>query len=208
MIKKDKVALRKNSPYRASLTREHFLFHEMRIVSSLLNKGLSDDQVVKKVYEDNLFQYPTEKSLKSIAKTCIKRIKAMDNKKLTEMIEISMTYESKHICLYAMMKQHRLMRDFMISVIGEKYRTRDYNFDDLDIITYLNSLEEQDDYVQSWSDTTLKKIKWIIKNTLVQTDYLENIRSKKLRKVLIDSDIKEEIINNGDKIALKAFGIR
>lgn len=49
--------------YIASLTREPFLFYEMRSTAKLMVEGKSDDAIVKEIVEQNLFQYPTEKSI-------------------------------------------------------------------------------------------------------------------------------------------------
>ena len=46
-------------PYIASLTREPFLFYEMRSTAKIMSEGISDDAIVKKNVEQNLFQYPT-----------------------------------------------------------------------------------------------------------------------------------------------------
>ena len=58
-------------PYIASLTREPFLFYEMRSTAKLMAEGNSDDAIVKEIVEQNLFQYPTEKSITRMAKACI-----------------------------------------------------------------------------------------------------------------------------------------
>ena len=50
-------------PYIASLTREPFLFYEMRSTAKLMAEGNSDNAIVKEIVEQNLFQYPTEKSI-------------------------------------------------------------------------------------------------------------------------------------------------
>ena len=55
-------------PYIASLTREPFLFYEMRSTAKLMAEGNSDDAIVKEIVEQNLFQYPTEKSITRMAK--------------------------------------------------------------------------------------------------------------------------------------------
>ena len=55
-------------PYIASLTREPFLFYEMRSTAKLMAEGNSDDTIVKEIVEQNLFQYPTEKSITRMAK--------------------------------------------------------------------------------------------------------------------------------------------
>ena len=48
------------SPYKGSgqITREKFLFYEMRIAARLMEEGLSDSDVEERIVEDNLFQYP------------------------------------------------------------------------------------------------------------------------------------------------------
>ena len=63
------------NPYKGSgqITREQFLFYEMRTTAKLINEGFDEKELIEKIIEDNLFQYPTEKSVKAMAKTCIKR---------------------------------------------------------------------------------------------------------------------------------------
>lgn len=60
--------------YKSSLTREPFLFYEMRTVCRLLDKGVARDDIVKTFEKQNLFQYPTEKSVRRMAKACLARV--------------------------------------------------------------------------------------------------------------------------------------
>ena len=69
--------------YKASLTREPFLFYEMRSTAKLMAEGNSDDAIVKEIAEQNLFQYPTEKSITRMAKACIKRLHALEDNQLS-----------------------------------------------------------------------------------------------------------------------------
>ena len=54
-----------NSPYAhsGSLTREQFLFFEMRTTAKLMIEGLTDEEIYERIYSENLFQFPTEKSI-------------------------------------------------------------------------------------------------------------------------------------------------
>ena len=148
--------------YIASLTREPFLFYEMRSTAKLMAEGNSDDAIVKEIVEQNLFQYPTEKSITRIAKACIKRLHALEDDSLVSAIASQPTDVAKQICLYALMKQSRLAWEFMVTVIGEKYRLRDTSFGKIDLNTFFMRLQEQNDTVASWSDTTITKLKQII----------------------------------------------
>ena len=72
------------SPYKGSgqITREKFLFYEMRTAARLMEEGLSDSDVEERIVEDNLFQYPTEKSIRQMAKTCIRRLHGLQDESL------------------------------------------------------------------------------------------------------------------------------
>ena len=69
--------LRNYSPYNAAITREQFLFYEMRITSKLVCEKLGDNILVERITRENLFQYPTEKSLRRMAHVCIRRLNAL-----------------------------------------------------------------------------------------------------------------------------------
>ena len=64
--------------YSGSLTREQFLFYEIRTVSSLILQGESCDEIYHVISTEYMFQFPTEKMIKSITNTCFKRIDAMN----------------------------------------------------------------------------------------------------------------------------------
>ena len=192
-------------PYIASLTREPFLFYEMRTTAKLICEGLEDAEVVSRIAEENLFQYPTEKTISRIPRACIKRLRAMEDESLIQAISIQPTDVAKQICLYAMMKQSRLVWEFMITVIGEKYRLRDSSFGKIDLNTYFMRLQEQDDTVATWSDNTITKLKQVLARVLVETEYLDNLKSDHLNPVWLQPILENAIRSNGDLSALPAF---
>ena len=192
-------------PYIASLTREPLLFFEMRTTARLMIEGLGDDEIVDQICKDNLFQYPTEKSIRKMAGACVKRLKNMGDDTLISAIASQPNDVAKQICLYALMKQSRLVWEFMITVVGEKYRLRDTSFGKIDLNTFFMRLQEQDDAVSGWSDTTITKLKQIIARILVETEYLDDIRSDHLNPVWLNPVLENAIKNNNDDIVLPAF---
>lgn len=188
-----------------SMTREQFLFYETRITAKLMSKGMSDREIIDTVVRDNLFQFPTEKMIKNLAGVCVKRLHALDDEELVDAIANQSSFAAKQICLYAMMKQYRLIWDFMITVIGEKYRLLDMHFTKMDLNSFFVRLQEQDDGVASWSETTIAKIKQVIMKTLVENEYLDDIKSEVLNPVLICTELENSIRSSGDEAALAAF---
>lgn len=194
-----------SSVYKASLTREQFLFYEMRTTAKLLREGLAGEDVVKRIMEENLFQYPTEKSVKRMANLCIERLKLLNDDRLVEAIASQPSDISKQICLYAMMKHSHLVWDFMITVIGEKYRLKDSAFGRIDLNVFFMRLQEQDDVVSTWSESTIVKIKQVLMRILVENEYLDHTKMDHINPVWINPILENAIRSNGDTAALSAF---
>lgn len=192
-------------PYR-TITREQFLFNEMRIIAKLIDKGKTDNQIIQEVAENNLFQYPTERMIKNITQVCLNRFHNTNNQEWIDIVANDSADAAKQACLFLMMNYYRLVWDFMISVIGEKYRVKDTTFTKMDMNSFFTRLQEQNDTVASWSEATITKCKQVLKKTLVENGYLDNSKSEKLNVVLLDFRVKEAIENSNNKEALIAFG--
>lgn len=191
--------------YRGALTREQFLFYEMRTTATLLMQGVSASEAIDKIIAENLYQYPTEKTIKSIAKACVRRLQCLEDDALVAAIATSPTDVAKQICLYAIMLDNNLVWEFMVTVIGEKYRSQDMSFGKIDVNAYLMRLQEQNDTVASWSSTTIAKIKSVIIKILVENEYLDTTKSTVLNPVLIQPILEHAIREYGDLHALAAF---
>lgn len=195
------------SPYKGSgqMTREQFLFYEMRTTARLMAEGLSEKEIIERIVKDNLFQYPTEKSIQKMARTCMVRLKSLEDANLIVVIASQPAEIAKQVCLYAMMKRYRLIWDFMITVIGEKYRISDDSFGKIDLNSFFLRLEEQDDLVASWSDSTISKLKQVLTRMLVENEYIDSARATKLNPVWLQPVLENAIRANGDENALPAF---
>lgn len=198
---------RDESPYMGSgqITREQFLFYEMRTTARLMAEGLSEKEIIERIVKDNLFQYPTEKSIQKMARTCMVRLKSLEDANLIVVIASQPAEIAKQVCLYAMMKRYRLIWDFMITVIGEKYRISDDSFGKIDLNSFFLRLEEQDDLVASWSDSTISKLKQVLTRMLVENEYIDSARATKLNPVWLHPVLENAIRAKGDEIALPAF---
>ena len=205
MVQTNKSALRDSSPYNASITREQFLFYEMRTTAKLVCDGLDKSAVAEKIMDENLFQYPTERTVRKMALACLRRLDALENESLVRALATQPADVAKQICLYAMMRQYRLVWDFMLTVIGEKYRSLDTSFGKVDLNIYFMRLQEQDDWVATWSDSTIKKLKQVLQKLLIENEYLDSTDADHLNPVLISTLLENEIRADGQEIVLPAF---
>ena len=205
MPQKNDKALKDASPYNAAMTREQFLFYEMRTTAKLMNEGLDKDEVVERIVSENLFQYPTEKSVRKMALACVRRLESMEDDTLIAAIATQPSDVAKQVCLYAMMRQYRLVWDFMLTVVGDKYRKLDSSFSKMDLNVFFMRLQEQDDWVATWSDSTITKVRQVLTKMLVENEYLDSTDADHLNPVLISPLLENAIREDGQEIVLPAF---
>ena len=177
--------------YNGGLTREQFMFNEMRITARLLSEGLSDQEVLERVYNENLFQYPTEKEIKSKCKACLKRLAYLKEiPELMEALTSGTISEAKQAALIAMMLQSRLLAEFMITVIGEKYRSLDMTMTKKDMNVFFSNLAQQDEGVAGWSEKTVNKIKVVLKYLILCQHLLQLQRQILFLDLALDPVLK------------------
>ena len=192
-------------PYNGSLTAEQFLFYEIRIAAKYYVSGLKIDEAIERIKKDNLFQYPTERQVSRLARACYKRLDALGNDQLVHELASAPNEIAKQINLYAVMRYNRLVWEFMIQVIGEKYRNQDMNFSRKDMNAFFSRLQAQDDSVAAWSDATITKIKSFLVLMLIETVYLDGLKDTTLNPVFLCEELERGIEANNDYDALSAF---
>ena len=194
-----------HSSYKASLTREQFLFHEMRIVAKQMVQGKDLASMTQIIAANNLFQYPTERMTVGMVRACHRRLNLLSSEQLIRNVAERPVEEAKQICLYAIMKDNKLVWDFMVTVIGEKYRNQDFSYGKLDLTSFFTRLQEQNATIAGWSESTVKKLKSVLNRILRENDYLDNIRADHLNPVWLYPELENVIRTNGDQAALSAF---
>lgn len=191
--------------YNGGLTAEQFLFYEIRIVSKQYLEGKSIAEIIEYIKRDNLFQYPTERKISKLTRACHKRIIALGNEKLVYELANAPIEVAKQINLYAMMRYNRLVREFMLDLIGEKYRQQDFSYTRKDINGFFSRLREQNDDIAAWSEKTIIKLKQVLTKCLIETEMLDSFRACELNPIFISAELESGICENNDLTALPAF---
>lgn len=191
--------------YNGSLTAEQFLFYEIRIAAKFYIDGKTAEEASREIREDNLFQYPTERQVSRMTRACYKRLDALGDERLVHELAFAPTEIAKQINLYAMMRYNRLVWEFMIQVVGEKYRNQDFSFSRKDLSAFFTRIQAQDDSVSLWSENTIAKIKSVLVRVLVETGYLDGIKDTTLNPILLYEELEQGIKANNDYVALPAF---
>lgn len=190
--------------YKSSITREQFLYFETRMIAKYKADGYSDEEIMRVAIEDNILQMPTEKSIKVLTAGVLNKL-AANNSKTIELIANASTDIAKQANLYAMMNYNRLVWDFMVTVVAKKYEGFDLSFGKKDVNIFIRNLMEHNPSVSEWKESTIEKIRSVLIKILVETEYLDDIKSEILNPVFLYDEVKEIIVENGDEIILPAF---
>ena len=191
--------------YRAQLTREPFLWREMCVTARLLMGGLSLEKICERVFRENLFQYPTEKSLRRMARACVLRLQRLEDAEAVRLIAEAPAVVSQQLCLYALLKDSRLLQDFMLQVIAVKYRQHELRCSRADVRAFFLQLQAQNEQVAAWSDSTIQKISGVIMRILIQLGNLANRNSEELQLVYLQPQVRDIMEQHGDQAWLAMF---
>lgn len=187
-----------------SLTREKFLLFEMRTVAGLLCDGEDEAAIVERAVDENLFQYPTTKESRSIAKACLARLSAVNSPELVRLAAFGTPTQAVQVNILGMMLLYDVMWHFMVDAIGGRYRMLDYTFTPLSMSAFMTDYQLENPQAAEWTDATVKRVKGTLSNCLMQGGYQVK-DSDELRPVMLDIDIEREMRAKGLVEELAAF---
>lgn len=199
--------------YRGSITREQVLLNETRIVARLmLDGGLDDDEIVDRVTAHNLFQYPTEREQRSIARACIRRLHAAlptpAEQALARSLACTGTLEElAQLNLYAMACDNRLVWDLLACIVAPKFTLFDYSLTRAELKAFLEGLRAQDPRIAEWSPATMTKIRQVFTRALESAGMYDR-KTCQLHPPLISPALEDLVRTCGSERILTAFGIK
>lgn len=192
--------------YSAALTGEPFLFYESRQVARLKLSGRNPQQIREEIKNQNLFQYANEKRLNIRITAVQKRIDTLDGPLLRFLAE-KPAATAKIINLYAIMNTNKLMLDFMIEVIGEKFEQGNL-IEKRDLNEFFAAKREQQENVSRWSGETVAKLKRVLPRIIFEAGILVDRNTGILRRLTLDQDVEKYFRDHGEIEFLKAMGTR
>lgn len=191
--------------YSSSLNGASYLLFELKQVVKLKERGLSIQEIRKKVVEENVFQFTNKGRINRTLPSVMRRAEVIDHVLAQLMMEGSIEM-SKVINLYAIMKTDLLFYEFMDEVISEKLQNNDSVIEKKDINLFFTAKSEQSEKVANWSDINIEKLKRSYMQVLFESGMLRDRRSKELNRLIIDEQIKGHLTYIGDVKYVRVMG--
>ncbi len=196
-----------NRVYNGKLTGESFLLYELKIVAKLKKEGYTDKEIRKMVLEENLFQYKFTSSISRRLTPLMQRINLLDEELIDRLIEDPLG-DGIVINLYSIMKNDRLFFEFMNEVMKEKLKSNNEVLEKKDINIFIETKIEQNEDIASWSNSTVNKIKQVIKKILMEAKVVEDNKTGIVKKIIMSDWIKNYLIKSGEEKYILAMGER
>lgn len=183
--------------YLSNLTRETYLYYELKQVAKLTLAGLSPVEIRTKIKDENLFQCTTHKGVDRLLSATHKRVAVLDKIMLNLLIRRSL-HTSKLVALIAIMKTNQLFLEFIEEVYLEKIRLGEQELEPRDFRIFFNNKAEQSPKVAGWQESTLKKLSQVYSKILCEAGLINNTHKKMLTPPTIEEELLVHLRTIGD----------
>ena len=190
------------SPYSAAFTAASMMYREMTVLLPLLKDEHAGDLIKKEIEENKLLCINSLNSRKRVVSELQRRYKAVpvafwDN-------YLQMDERAQRVALlYVLLKTYQLLFDMHICVTLNLWRSASAEIQASDVMLYVNELASQDPFVDSWSESTRKKIASTYILMLHQAGLMED-ESPALRQPELDDEDWMYYIRTGEAWFLEA----
>ncbi|WCK54747.1 DUF1819 family protein [Aneurinibacillus sp. Ricciae_BoGa-3] len=147
--------------YSSGFTSERLFKTEMKMMLSLRLEGTSEDNIRKKIIEENLFQKRSMGAIQSTLAMVTRRLKVIDGT-LANFFLHSSRFDEQAILLYSFLQTYQFPLDFVIQVVRYAYEFERKVVTNESIQAFFERKEEESEIVYAWSEQTKKKLRQIM----------------------------------------------
>ncbi len=121
-----------------------------------------------------------------------------------EILANSDLISQKHIAFLGVCKHYNFICDFTVEVVRDKALVFDYQINESDYNSFINSKTQLHPELEEYSESTLKKAKQVMFLILEQAGIINNISDKMIQPQILQHDVIKSIVND-DPMWLKLF---
>ena len=145
------------SPYTAAITGGGFLYEETCTLLPLLQSDNREELLKDEAINNRLLQINSETSRKRNIAEVSRRYDTMPAKFWLDFLE--MQKEDQKVALFfVMLKTYKICFDFHINVTMRKWNSISKRVEHDDLMMEFNEIAAKDEYVDSWSEATKKRV--------------------------------------------------
>ncbi|WP_162533675.1 BrxA family protein [Dokdonia sp. Dokd-P16] len=188
------------SKYNANFTAGGLLHNEFNALKDIILLDDFDNAISKEIEENNLMSIDTRASRKRISQEVVRRREVAPKNFWTFFYQLN-EREQKLGLFYIALKTYQILFDIHLDVAVKKFKTT-RTLTTYDVTMRLDEIASKDDYVGSWSQSTLEKINTRYRRALQETELYEN--EQLMRSPIENNEFWEYFNTSGENWFLTA----
>lgn len=175
------------------------MYHETKLIVTLMVSGLSETEIKNKVLQDNVFQLTSLDRAGRFYREIMKRIDNLDEYLIERFINAD-SLTSRALLLYAILKKDTLFFEWMKEVIFDKFLIMERTLSKQETDYFFELKSEQSSTVANWTPSTKMKLRdnyhQVLKEVGMLAEYEEGAY---LQPLIIALQVKNYLIKNNEK---------
>lgn len=192
--------------YSADITAGALKVPESRVVARLLLKGVDDDGWREAIVKENVLQARTTATAIRLARLVRKRLETMDAD-LWKLVRDGNSTVASHAVLAAAIKHSPLLGDFLDLVVREQFRLFNPKLSNAIWDDFLSDCRGRDSDMPLWSESTRRRLRSSVYQTLAQAGFLENAKSLKLQPVHVAQPVLRYLHDHDEEYVLRCLQV-
>ena len=157
---------------------------ESRIIADLLLRGIDKNGWKDAIIRQNVLQARNRATAARLTKLIRSRLESMDAD-LWKLVRDGNSIASTHALLAAAIKHSPLLGDFLDLVVREQYRVFNPALSNKLWEEYLDGCRGRDPEMPLWNESTRRRLRSSVFQTLAQAGFIEDTKTLKLQPVHI-----------------------
>jgi hypothetical protein len=187
--------------YRADITAGALKVPESRVIADLLLRKADPDAWKDAIVKQNVLQARNPATARRLTKLIRGRLETM-GPDLWRLVRDGKGSVATHAVLAAAVKRSSLLGDFLDLVVREHYRLYRPVLANKAWDEYLDGCRERDPEMPQWNESTRRRLRSSVFQTLAQAGYVENTRSLKLQTVHVAEQVLQYLKAHGEEYVL------
>lgn len=180
-------------------TNHAFVLAETVTVAELMYRGVTQEDIRQQVLVKDLFQLRSQASRERALQTILKRLGQVPDAYI-QLIATGNPDVRRFTILFLILREHRLLCEFIAEVLLDKIQGFDYAIAPADLRTFFEGKREQSLTVAAWSESTYKKVASNTVLILTNAGLLQPVSPRgnyQIRAIPIPSALRQQLLADG-----------
>ena len=192
--------------YSADISAGALKVPETRVIAGLLLRGIDEQGWKRALITENVLQTRNPATAIRLARLIKARL-ALMGADLWKMIYEGTGLVAVHAVLAASIKHSHLLGDFLDLVVREQYHLFNPSLSNRLWDDYLSDCRGRDPEMPEWNESTRRRLRSSVFQTLAQAGFIENTKTLKLQPVHIAPQVIRYLTNRNEDYVLRCIQV-